>query len=135
MYRTQCCVYLETPSLIGECNQTISIKGEAPCLHVCTRDHSLSFFIEDDRGNFLLDVFQELTIMTRRWEPGVAYSAGEVVEYQGQRYKVIQGHSSLVCVHSWSTSHFDLTTAGNDHRNHYRATGPQGLRPPLSSKS
>jgi len=32
--------------------------------------------------------------MTRHWEPGVAYSTGEVVEYQGQRYKVIQGHSS-----------------------------------------
>ena len=35
--------------------------------------------------------------MTRYWEPGVAYSTGEVLEYQGQRYKVIQGHSSQVC--------------------------------------
>ncbi|KAF9649654.1 hypothetical protein BDM02DRAFT_3113500 [Thelephora ganbajun] len=32
--------------------------------------------------------------MTRHWEPGVTYSAGEVLEYQGQRYRVIQGHSS-----------------------------------------
>lgn len=32
--------------------------------------------------------------MTRRWEPGVAYSTGETLEYQGHRYKVIQGHTS-----------------------------------------
>jgi len=34
--------------------------------------------------------------MTRHWEPGVSYSTGEILEYQGQRYKVIQGHSSQV---------------------------------------
>jgi len=32
--------------------------------------------------------------MTRHWEPGCSYAAGEEVEYQGQRYRVIQGHTS-----------------------------------------
>lgn len=32
--------------------------------------------------------------MTRHWEPGVAYSTGETLGYQGQKYKVIQGHTS-----------------------------------------
>jgi len=32
--------------------------------------------------------------MTRHWEPGVSYNVGEVLEYQGQRYKVIQAHPS-----------------------------------------
>lgn len=60
--------------------------------------------------------------MTRYWEPGVAYSAGEVLEYQGQRYKVIQGHSSQVC----SLLDSDLTDVGIAHHLHYRVTGPQG---------
>ena len=38
--------------------------------------------------------FQESTVMTRPWEPGVSYNVGELIEYQGQSYKVIQGHSS-----------------------------------------
>lgn len=36
------------------------------------------------------------TIMTRHWEPGVSYNVGELLEYHGQRFKVIQAHSSQV---------------------------------------
>ncbi|KAI3596950.1 carbohydrate-binding module family 12 protein [Moniliophthora roreri] len=32
--------------------------------------------------------------MARYWEPGTSYAIGDVVEYQGHRYKVIQAHTS-----------------------------------------
>ncbi|EEB91288.1 hypothetical protein MPER_10379, partial [Moniliophthora perniciosa FA553] len=32
--------------------------------------------------------------MTRYWEPGTSYGHGDVVEYQGHRYKIIQPHNS-----------------------------------------
>lgn len=32
--------------------------------------------------------------MTRHWEPGTQYNFGDVVEYQGQHYKIIQPHRS-----------------------------------------
>ncbi|KAJ7039231.1 carbohydrate-binding module family 12 protein [Mycena alexandri] len=32
--------------------------------------------------------------MTNYWEPGVAYSSGAVVEFEGHRYRIIQPHSS-----------------------------------------
>ena len=76
-----------------------------------------------------MNVFQD-SIMTRRWEPGVSYSVGEVLEYQGQRYKVIQGHFSQVSVLSAqhptfrSDSHREMTAT-----TYHRATGPQELRP------
>ena len=66
--------------------------------------------------------------MTRHWEPGVPYKTGEILEYQGQRYKVIQGHSSQVSPSQLDTQLFqDLTSIGNDR--YCRATGPQDLRP------
>ncbi|KAF9038365.1 carbohydrate-binding module family 12 protein [Hymenopellis radicata] len=32
--------------------------------------------------------------MTQYWEPGTAYNHGDIVEYEGHRYKIIQPHTS-----------------------------------------
>ena len=42
--------------------------------------------------------------MTRHWEPGTQYNYGDVVEYQGQHYKIIQAHRSQVCITSFVRS-------------------------------
>jgi predicted carbohydrate-binding protein with CBM5 and CBM33 domain len=41
----------------------------------------------------------------KEWAPGVAYATGDVVTFQGQRYKCRQGHSSI---RSWEPSIFTL---------------------------
>jgi hypothetical protein len=66
--------------------------------------------------------------MTRYWEPGVSYNAGEVLEHQGQSYKVIQGHPSQVSALSVRNSTFILLSSGMIVMIN-RATGPRVLGP------
>ncbi|KAI5889742.1 carbohydrate-binding module family 12 protein [Schizophyllum commune H4-8] len=54
--------------------------------------------------------------MTRHWEPGTQYNYGDVVEYQGQHYKIIQPHRSQG---DWTPNVtpalWGVTDSGDDH--------------------
>jgi len=61
--------------------------------------------------------------MVAYWEPGIHYNAGDVVEYNGHRYRVIQGHSSQS---DWAPSEATAALFGRIPEHEYQNQHPQG---------
>jgi len=91
------------------------------------------------------NVFQDST-MTRHWESGVSYSVGEILEYQGRRYKVIQGHSSqsdwtpgvataALFEHLGPSEHHEPPQQYHEPRHEHQQGPTQNAKPPDSLKN